>query len=359
MSLKKFERIKLMQLHFLYSFFICGLWLYTSNLSTLRLDNNTEVLSQKEAAESLSILTLNTWALPVKLSGHDQVKRFEMLPDELLRIDADIVCLQECFAQDLRKSLCRSLDNKYETLSDHKCYRRSMLLLLMDCYGGLMTFSKYPIVEELFFKFPLVGKSRIVERIGSKGFLVSTIAIDGKYIHVVNTHLYAGTDQKAKSHRERQLHYMNQVIDSIQGATGYDIVLTGDLNINHSAINDSYDNTAEANLYHKLIRDGHYNDAVSKVSESDYTMNISLNPYAHGVTKNCKIDYCLMKKADITASPYLMSSEVVFDRPDHIVSDHFGLLSIVYGIHTQEVFGSASDSEGRESMPYPVDIANE
>ncbi len=330
-----------MQFHFLYSLLVGSLWLLTADTGTLLNNSPVQSVLQKEAPESLSILTLNTWALPVRLSGHDQEKRFEMIPKELLDVDADIVCLQECFAQDLRKSLCSSLDDSYDTLSDHSCYRRSMLLLMMDCYGGLMTFSKYPIVEESFYKFPLIGKSRIVERIGSKGFLVSTIDLDGTFIQVVNTHLYAGTDDKAERHRERQLQYMTQVLDSIQSVSGHDLVLTGDLNINHSSNNTSVDET-ESNQYQYLTREALYHDPVNALSDRDFTMDVRLNPYAHGVAESCKIDYCLIKSADVAASPYHMSSEVIFNRPGHILSDHFGLFTMIYGINTRGGYDSVS-----------------
>jgi len=286
---------------------------------------------QNIASQSLSILSFNTWGLPVRLAGHDQKNRFEKIPSELVDLSADIVCLQECFAQDLRRELYSTLESTYFTYSDHTCYRRSMLLLLMDCYGGLMTFSKYPIIEETFHHFPKIPRTRLVEIVGAKGFLVSTIDLGPKLITVVNTHLYAGTGDKAKRIRKEQMQYMTHAIDSISAENGYDLFLVGDLNTDHTDKDEFVAVSQNPSMYQRLTTDLGFYDSVTTLEDADYTVDPGSNPYYKCKSGKQKIDYCLIRNGDQDQTAYHMTSEVVF-KDDQVLSDHFGLLTNVHDV---------------------------
>lgn len=303
----------------------------------LNLTQGQDYVDQHTTSQSLSILSFNTWGLPVRLAGHDQKSRFQKIPSKLSELSPDIVCLQECFAQDLRKELYSILTDQYFTYSDHTCYRRSMLLLLMDCYGGLMTFSKYPIVEETFYQFPKIAKTSLVEIVGAKGFLVSTIDLGPKQITVVNTHLYAGTGDKAKRIRKEQMQYMTQAIDSISAVKGYDVFLVGDLNTDYMDTEDFAEIDEHPSMYQRLTTDFSFYDSVKKLDDSHYTVDPDNNPYYKCRSGQQKIDYCLVRNGDSDQAPYHLTSEVVF-KNDEILSDHFGLLTNVYDFiqHVQE-----------------------
>lgn len=135
---------------------------------------------------TLNVVTFNTWGLPVKLPGMDQSKRFESIPDSLLGLGADI-CLQETFSKRLRRKIMDKMPYHLMHQSDYLCQRTQAGILQIDCFGGLMTWSKHPIIYEEFFPFPLFDDMNWVEKSGRKGVLIPTIEVIGNPVNIVYT----------------------------------------------------------------------------------------------------------------------------------------------------------------------------
>jgi len=111
-------------------------------------DSNAE---KNETGEFIKLISFNAWALPIWLPGHDHSMRYREIPQKLVDTTADILCIQEAFAESFRRELLATTSDCYNTFSDFRCNRSILGLINMDCYGGLMTLSKFPIIDEEFF----------------------------------------------------------------------------------------------------------------------------------------------------------------------------------------------------------------
>ncbi len=181
------------------------------------------------------LLSFNAWALPIWLPYHDQQKRYKAIPQRLIDTNADIICIQEAFADSFRRQQLTATSDHYDIYSDYSCNRLIAGLVKMDCHGGLMTLSKYPIEEEQFYAFPKSRYMRWEESLGAKGFLLTKLQVNQNTVYVINTHLYAGLTQADELHQLVQIKYMHEVLED-HNVLSHDIFLLGDLNILHPSI---------------------------------------------------------------------------------------------------------------------------
>jgi len=266
--------------------------------------------------QKVSILTYNTWGLPVGLPGHQQNLRFPRIPDALKALNASIICLQETFHPALRQEISEKLLDEYPYHTDLNCQREAHGLVRMDCYGGLSTLSKYPILSEQFYPYPLNSKYSLIERTGQKGFLLTTICLGDFVIHVVNTHLYAGYGQLAEDQRAQQLQYLSEILQS-RNLLEETVVLAGDLNIQHSSISKSP-------LYDDLITSRLWKDVQPAINASHFTSDHVTNEYVSDREPRAKLDYILYSPNLSSHMDVLNTGKCLDDKP--LLSDHFGWL---------------------------------
>lgn len=291
----------------------------------------------------IELLSLNTWGLPVRLAGHDQKRRFENIPQVLAKAPAEIICLQECFSNRLRKDLQQNLRANYQTLSDYQCNRKILGLVKTDCYGGLMTFSKYPIVQETFFPFPRNGEMTMIEKWGTKGFLVSLLDLGDKKINIINTHLYAGNHPKAEAQRLLQIQYMNAVLDTLLVQQPYPSLLVGDLNITHPQVLEHNTKVSKSIVYDFIVNQMDFIDPTMQLDENDFTIDPLRNKYSGEKDGRQKLDYCLARKAPFSDSEIRIANSSTMFAGENAISDHLGLLSTL-------VFESAFTEETQAEL---------
>lgn len=291
-----------------------GNYSYTSTFK--KLQDRQSLTDQVE----LTILSLNTWGLPVKLPKYHQNKRFKKIPHALNKANTDIICLQECFSQSLRKNILNNISNSYSYFSDYNCNRGSVGILKMDCYGGLMTLSKHPIIEESYYPFPELEGTNLIEKIGNKGFLISLIDVGFKQIYVINTHLYSGHSDEAEIMREQQINYMWQMLDDME-ILHQDLVLAGDLNFSHPKVMSENHLVSRSSIYNRLISDYGFIDGNKK---EQYTIDPITNDYCNSKDGQQILDYILLRSS-LNKEAYL-SSKVIMNS-DNAVSDHCGILA--------------------------------
>jgi len=272
--------------------------------------------SQKQAfPETIKVLSFNTWGLPITLPGYDQARRFPLIPDSLLAHAADIVCLQETFHPDLRAHLIAGLGHCYHGHQDYRCSTEIVPFLEKDCFGGLMTLSKYPIITEYFFRYPVNEYTSMIERIGAKGFLFSVIRVGTETMNVINTHLYAGYDASSELRRKEQIEFMDGILKIIPEYRLFPTIFAGDLNAQHPDM-------ACSAVYDYVATEMGFTDSKPHIDRNDLTSDASVNDYIAKKEIPSKLDYIFIKSSDV-ASLCVVKSGRCFSSGQP-VSDHFG-----------------------------------
>ena len=175
----------------------------------------------------LKIVSFNIWDLPYWFVKNRQ-QRILQIAEYLQKLDAEIICLQESFDVHHRRLL-------YEHLGVDRYYAsggfeetRKVPLASFDTTGGLVVFSKFPIIQYKFIPFNQFTPS-LIERIGRKGVLEATIETPYGVIQVFNVHLHVGKHFLAHSIRVKQL---KSVLERMKLQSNLPIILAGDFNEN-------------------------------------------------------------------------------------------------------------------------------
>lgn len=296
-------------------------------LQNLDSQNNLNQLFSNQ----LSLLTFNAWALPINLKRFKKRSRYPRIPILLDSLNTDIVCLQEIFDPTLRDSLLAEFENKYYYNKDYHCTKKILALIKRDCFGGLLTFSKLPIIKNTFYQHENLKGMRIDEKLGNKGFLITLIESNSGIVCIVNTHLYSGRTLKDESYRVQQLEKINNVIVR-ENLNKYPIILIGDFNIVHEKLTSDSPMYRESIVYKTIVKKLKYLDVESEASsnhsETGITYNSILNPLADKSEGVQKLDYCFLK-LPISYRLSNSSSKVIFNDPGNLISDHYGLLSTI------------------------------
>lgn len=179
------------------------------------------------SAAHLKIVSFNIWDLPywfVK-NRHQRILR---IADYLRGLDAEIVCLQESFDVQHRHLLYERLGvERYYTSGGFEATRK-VPFAVFDTTGGLVIFSKFPIIQQQFIPFSHFTPS-VVERIGRKGVLEATIETPYGPMQVFNIHLHVGSHFFAHKIRVKQL---NSVLERMAIQPHVSSILAGDFNEN-------------------------------------------------------------------------------------------------------------------------------
>ena len=251
----------------------------------------------------MKVVTLNIWDLPLWFVP-DRKQRISRIAVYLKELDADIICLQESFDPRHRGVLNALLD-AYKT-SDPRPDHRNVFFLSFDTTGGLVTFSKFPIVANTFIPF---HRSFLppIEFLGRKGMLITLLDTPYGRLHVVNTHLYQGL----LFGRMIRMSQARALFGEIQGYGSLPTITAGDFNIDNLFFNKKFsEHAARNNFTHPFIK------VVDPTCRKE-------NPYANmgmnRVTHSKRLDYILHND--------LSSIHLKVDRydvlyPDKPLSDH-------------------------------------
>ncbi len=267
----------------------------------------------------LSITTLNTWGLPIWYGESTSAKRYDDLLLAINNSNSQIICLQEVFNKKLRRKMETELDTSFNHLTDLTCDRKVKGILTMDCYGGLVTLSKFPIISESFFPFPIKNNCSIIESTGRKGFLLTTLSIEGKYVNVLNSHLYAGSDDNSEKQRMSQVKYMDSLLKNMTVYKNYPTILSGDLNVQHPYVS-KINKEQESQIFHLLCKLGWY-DVRKDNTTNAFTYDPDNNVYASKDDKHQILDYIMWNDPH---NMFNLISEQVLFKNDESVSDHNG-----------------------------------
>ncbi len=274
-----------------------------------------------------SLMTYNLWGLPVWVPRSDQKNRFRKLSQVLADREESILCLQETFNKKLRKQLIPRLTKKFHAFSDYSISKRIYGLVPIDQKGGLMTLSKYPILEEQFFEYPVNKKMRFEERFARKGFIWSKIQTPGGVIHVLNTHLYASGNPASEAQRLLQIQYLKKMVDSIPGFYEVPVMLLGDINICHPYVSQKYPHRQASEVYDYLLSEMGFIDSMPEICDDDCTIHCHKNKYVSINNDLQKLDYCFLRV------PENYNYEILHQAPifggEEAMSDHMAWVTKV------------------------------
>jgi endonuclease/exonuclease/phosphatase family metal-dependent hydrolase len=270
---------------------------------------------------TITIASYNTWGLPLWMPGHDQGNRYKELPKALASSEVDILCLQETFSKRLRQPLVDSLSRHFFSYSDYSCNKRILGPWVRDCYGGLMTWSRYPIIEETFIQYSRVSGMNLEEKIGSKGFLISTLLIDDILLYVVNTHLYAGMDKNAERIRYHQIMELEAEL-SQEKYNDFPILLAGDFNITHPQVASMYNDLNPSQVYDCVINDLDFQDSCPSLNNESYTIDPRKNIFQQSAKHLQRLDYIFYKNGK--RRPEICVNQQELFMKDSPLSDHLG-----------------------------------
>ncbi|HXF43977.1 MAG TPA: endonuclease/exonuclease/phosphatase family protein [Candidatus Paceibacterota bacterium] len=177
----------------------------------------------------IKIVSLNVWDIPFWFSVKRE-ERINRLGVYLKDIDPDIVCLQEAFDVRHRAVLHEILGKSvYKETEGNGKTRRVFLFKRLDLTGGLVTYSKLPIVKSVFHRFRRFVDMVFFEYIGRKGVLETVIETPKGPLVVMNTHLHTGRLSIDRHVRVKQL---KQVFKAAAGVKELPTVILGDFNDN-------------------------------------------------------------------------------------------------------------------------------
>ena len=253
--------------------------------------------AQNVSQQSIPILTLNTWALPIKLPGTQSTARYQMIVDSLAQSETPIICLQECFHKELRSKIATVLGPKFHFSNTILHQRKVLGLLSLDTQGGLVTLSKYPILRESYIPFGGHPQENIEEKIGRKGFLVSLVYFKNQMIAIINTHLYAGQCQLSEQIRLTQIKKIMEYINQDPSLLGLPVILAGDLNIAHPQVAGENPLVSKSLVYDHLYDFGFF-DTAAHLGKNDYSVAPHINKYASKTPGKQKLDYVFYKLPD-------------------------------------------------------------
>src|SRR5215471_4731688 len=184
-------------------------------------------MPHQTSASQLKIVSFNIWDLPYWFVKNRK-PRILQIAEYLQRLDAEIICLQESFDVHHRRLLYEHLGLERYYASGGFEETRKVPFASFDTTGGLVIFSKFPIVRYKFIPFNQFTTS-LVEHIGRKGLLEATIETPYGIIQVFNIHLHVGKNFLAHSIRVKQL---KSVLERMKSQPNLPIILAGDFNEN-------------------------------------------------------------------------------------------------------------------------------
>jgi endonuclease/exonuclease/phosphatase family metal-dependent hydrolase len=206
------------------------------------------------------------------------------------------------------------LSHKYYSYTDYTKSRQIIPFVNIDCHGGLMTMSRFPIIDEQFFAFPNTQETSFIEKTGAKGFLVSKIKFGTEFIYVLNTHLYAGNHEKAELQRTFQMKFIHQKLKEL-GLENEKMILAGDFNVHHPCVSPS-------KAYDYITQDLKYKDSKPEITEGDYTMDHVINPFVSSKEPRTKLDYIFTSESFSKFFKIVHQERTMTHQRPY--SDHFG-----------------------------------
>ena len=257
----------------------------------------------------LKLLTLNTWGIPYI---PDVDTRVSALADTLATCDYDVVCLQEVWDKNNATKIANKARSGGLIYQHH--FRSGKI------GSGLVTLSRYPIVNVNFHKFRLAGRIDTFwhgDYFAGKGIGLTRIDSPIGVIDVYNIHTIAqyhpDNVDEYKAHRASQHYEVTQFIT--QQSQRNPVVATGDFNMLDHQL--GYRLTTQLLQLNDCWRDAYPNEAGATFVKS--------NPYNRKKTlpTDERLDYVFINQQLKSNTVAITYTEI--DGQDIPYSDHYGV----------------------------------
>lgn len=208
-------------------------WLPLGNLYNsyhFVIDKPVENVIKTPSSQQISILSYNTQLMPFYAGVVDDLNqpdiRVKDIPKKISQFD--VVILEELFDRDLRNKIVRLMEANYPYHTTTVGQHTSRVLT-----GGVMIFSKWPIIKENQFIFQA---STGIDSLAAKGVMYAAINKQGKMYHVIGTHMQADRNSQSIVARNAQLHEMADFITGLHIPANEPLLIGGDFNIDQFSI---------------------------------------------------------------------------------------------------------------------------
>lgn len=254
----------------------------------------------------MRILTLNIWGVPW---AKHRSERIQMIANEIQKnLKPDILCFQEVYMPGDRRKLIELLKADFP----HYHFFASGMI-----GSGLLTLSRFPIVDAAFHRFRMGGKPLDFahgDYYAGKGIGLTRIDTAEGKIDVYNCHTHAQyeahPDNEYAVYNEANLYEAARFIYA--HSNNCSTVMCGDLNTRPEQLG-----------YQIITKLGHLANAYFSL-HGQFPISYSAdNPYV-GFPNQC-LDYVLLKNAGCDSIEVVMQEH--FSGKAKAYSDHYGLLA--------------------------------
>lgn len=316
------------------TFCFVGVFFYL-NSQNLDKKNDTYVQSvdSTQLNMKLKILTFNAGLFELRAFGLPVIKpadflkeRLETMPAEILKVDADIIALQEVYFHNHQNFLIEKLKNRYH----YYFYKRTSAVKVNN---GLMILSKFPITKQ--FYFPLKNKGPLDERtIAQKGILDCIVNINGfGELRIINLHPTAGGflyKQDSPEIIEIRNNQINQAYE-LSTSTKLPTVILGDFNTGPEIAQENYNFLLQKQFIDSYLS---FADREGIQPEVTWDAGISLNKKGtHSESISQRIDHIYIspefqERFTIENCWVVFKEQVVKTPTENVqISDHYGMLT--------------------------------
>ncbi len=161
-------------------------------------------------AARLRVVSFNVWGLPLGAAA-DLETRLARMPAALRALDADVICLQECWTVPVRDALIAGLAPEWSPAH--------------AAGGGLVLLSRLPLSDARFTPYPPAPHLSLLEKLAGKGILEATVATASGPVRVLDTHC------TAFDHPSRDVQIRHFLSATLGGEPDLPLLLVGDMNL--------------------------------------------------------------------------------------------------------------------------------
>ena len=253
-----------------------------------------------------SVLTLNIWDIPFVMS-RDDPERIGIIIDTVSYLKPDLVLLQEAFKVRDRRRISRDIDG----YDQEGIYRRRLLNPFFDATGGLVTYTKHPILSSGFHRFRNGGASWD-EWFSDKGYTFTSVMTSETRVLCVNNHL--SNRKKDTATRQRQL---GQVLGHL-AEKDTPIIWGGDFNFTKY---EGGDLTEEF----RMLQDAGFTDSLvgPEVATFSRGNRYTTEEDLEDLGGDSRLDFVFFRGSPSVSVRAVRSQLIGVDQP---LSDHYGYL---------------------------------
>jgi endonuclease/exonuclease/phosphatase family metal-dependent hydrolase len=253
----------------------------------------------------MRILSLNIWGAPW---AKHRPERIAAIAEEVKRLNPDVLCFQEVYLESDKANLIGRLRETWP----HFHYFSSGLI-----GSGLLTMSRYPIIEAAFYRFRMSGKP---ERLNhgdyyvGKGIGLARVAFEDKMLDVYNIHPHAqyemDNDNEYAVYTESSLYEAVRFVNT--HSVDKPLVFCGDFNTRPEQLG-----------YRILMSLGNFLDAYKAYHGKHDITFAADNPYTNEPDQ--VLDYMLLRGVGIKQISLVCTEKL--NTGSLAYSDHYGLLA--------------------------------